>query len=242
VNRLIISLKRRLAGVPMTPREWEASLALMSDLRRWGWHRSVRQGAPALAGAPVPWLTYSAIVALDRAMTGNESVFEYGAGYSTLWFAARARRVISVEGSAEWVKRLREQLPDHVELHAVPHDQAEAYLACIEVAGRSLDVILVDGGPDRSRACRLASQHLVSDGLIILDNSEVTHYADGIEWLGDQGFQRVDFHGPSPGARYIGCTSFFTRSLERWFPGSGVVSPRPIFEDQIARLPGPSPR
>jgi hypothetical protein len=89
-------------------------------------------------------------------------------------------------------------------------------------------------GPDR--ACQIAPQHLVSDGLIILDNSEVTHYADGTEWLGDQILQRVDFRGPSPGARYVGFTSFFTRPLKRC--AFMFLSPPPVRQRGEVRFRG----
>lgn len=67
-------------------------------LREEGWLRSYREGVPVRrSGEPIPWYTYSAIAFLDERLPGDATVFEFGAGYSTLWYAARCSRVVAVE-------------------------------------------------------------------------------------------------------------------------------------------------
>ena len=43
------------------------------------------------------------------------SVFEYGSGYSTIWFAERTGTVVSCETKQEWYDRIRPRLPSNVE-------------------------------------------------------------------------------------------------------------------------------
>jgi protein-L-isoaspartate O-methyltransferase len=45
----------------------------------------------------VPWITFRAIDSLDRYLTPDMSVFEYGAGGSTLYLTKHVRSVVSVE-------------------------------------------------------------------------------------------------------------------------------------------------
>lgn len=230
VQHLATLARRRARGLPRSFDELEATLSLMSDLRRWGWHDSVRAHRAQMMGEPVPWLTYPAVIALGRALTGAESVFEIGAGVSTLWFAAHAACVVSLEGDAAWAAELRPRLPENAELLVHPYSDAEGFFAKLDGVFGSFDVVLVDGGPDRSRVCRRAADFIADDGLIVLDNSDVSAYQPGIDGLAERGFHRIDFHGPAPATRYLGCTSFFSRRLDRWSPGKGSVWPRPIYE------------
>ena len=49
-----------------------------------------------------PWITFAAIELLEKTLSNNDRVFEYGTGGSTIFFAKRAKRVISVEHDIEW--------------------------------------------------------------------------------------------------------------------------------------------
>jgi len=60
----------------------------------------------------MPWITFPAIQYLDRYLTREMKVFEYGCGGSTLFFAMRAQEVISIEHDAGWFKKLSESLTD----------------------------------------------------------------------------------------------------------------------------------
>ncbi len=43
-------------------------------------------------------------------------VFEYGAGYSTLYFADRVETIVSIEHAETWVETLKTAMPDNVVL------------------------------------------------------------------------------------------------------------------------------
>ena len=61
-------------------------------LEQSGWFESVKQQRPVdRKKNPLPWYTYPAISYLSAKDVSALSVFEFGSGGSTLWWAARAR-------------------------------------------------------------------------------------------------------------------------------------------------------
>jgi hypothetical protein len=67
-------------------------------------------------GSPLPWFTYGAIEFLERITRDTDRVFEYGAGYSSLWWQERVKFVVSVEHDLEWVAQLKSQIGANVQL------------------------------------------------------------------------------------------------------------------------------
>jgi hypothetical protein len=47
-------------------------------------------------------------------------VFEWGAGFSSLWFAKHVKEVISIEENVAWYRELKPQLPSNVALMCLP--------------------------------------------------------------------------------------------------------------------------
>src|SRR5690348_5384859 len=86
-------------------------------LFQYGWLRSWWQGRPVDAlGAPIPWITYPAIDFLSQFDYSDASVFEWGSGFSTLWWSKRCRHIVSVESNPKGVPYIKELLPKSVEL------------------------------------------------------------------------------------------------------------------------------
>lgn len=172
---------------------------------------SLRTRALDPRGEPIPWYTYPANDLLNTKNFSDRSVLEFGAGQSTLWWARRAREVLSLEGDAGWLEQLRPQISENVRLHLVAStlEDADAH-----VGNRSFDVIIVDG-LDRHVACRKAREFVKREGVIILDNSEGYWGPEGtypiMDFFRDQGFRRIDFYGHAPGVLLRHCTSFFFR-------------------------------
>jgi hypothetical protein len=180
-----------------------------------GWLLSRRRGLPVdKNGAPVPWYTYSTIAFLVNRLPADIDVFEYGCGYSTLWWMRRARSVISVEHAGPWTETIRLKADPNVRLIEVPSGQEEAYATTIERTGTIFDVVVVDG-ENREACLKIAPNHLKSDGIVILDNSERPAYRDEIFNLRNKGFRRVDFIGMGPINTYDWMTSIFYRNSNR---------------------------
>src|SRR5581483_9355687 len=77
-----------------------------------GWLESLAQGKPVgRDGSPVPWYTYPAIDFLEPRIAREFRVFEYGSGWSTLWWAERSREVHAVEHDEAWHGMVQARLP-----------------------------------------------------------------------------------------------------------------------------------
>src|SRR6267142_4789790 len=99
----VVAPIRRLATAFLTPWEWSYHT---------GHFRSALKGvAVDNAGKPLIWYTYPAIEFLQHKDFRGKRILEFGAGQSTLWWAARASEVISFEDNQSWYERLRSQMP-----------------------------------------------------------------------------------------------------------------------------------
>jgi hypothetical protein len=214
-------LRARLQGVPR-PGDLEPSFALLGDLRRLGWYESFKRG-PTMGGEHIPWLTYPAFFWLSSVCSGIGSVFEFGGGNSTLWWANRSKRVVAVEHNQTWVRRISAARLSNVQVH---HTQLADYAGILAESEEQFEVIVIDGGLDRNACAAPALDHLGKDGLIIFDDTHLDHHSDGVALLHDAGLRRIDFIGPRPGARFIEATSVFSHDLNRWGATNGV----PVFE------------
>lgn len=163
-----------------------------------GWLRSFREGKPVDAeGRPIPWLSYPAIEFLAARVRPEWSVFEYGAGASTLWWAGRVREVVSVEHDAEWAKKVRAESPANAELLEVPLEYGGEYARTAARWPARFDVVVIDGR-DRVNCATAALTALKPAGVIIWDNSDRGEYRPGLEALAAAGFRRVPFIGLLP--------------------------------------------
>jgi hypothetical protein len=82
------------------------SLAL-NYLNKQGWFKN----KPADSEGYTPWFTYPAISFLKDIISKEMKVFEFGSGYSTLFFNSNAGECFSVEHSEEWSKNLLDLNP-----------------------------------------------------------------------------------------------------------------------------------
>jgi hypothetical protein len=198
------------------PKAWRVFRILNFD---YGFLQSVATERPMDAnGAPYPWYTYPAIDYLRQLDFSDKTVFEYGCGQSTLFWAARAAGVVSVEHDAEWYERVRGQVPGNCTLLHVA--QFDDYAAAIQRFDQPFDVIVIDGvvtGNTRLKCARAAVPQLRPGGLIILDNSD--WLPESARHLRQAGLLEVDMTGFAPGNDYTCTTSFF-------FDRAFAVTPR----------------
>lgn len=176
-----------------------------------GWFRSFREKRPVdAAGLPIPWITYPALDFLTSRIDSSFSVFEYGCGNSTIWWAARVRYLAAVDHDPLWIAAVRAKLPSPVEIHHLPLEPAANYVDAISVQDGLFDIVMVDGR-HRNQCLQRAPQKLSTRGIIILDNSERPQYQPGCAYLKSIGFRRVDFSGLVPVVCWKSCTSVFYR-------------------------------
>lgn len=217
-------LLRSLAGARRLPRVWWSTWRILNA--RLGHTLSVRCREPLdAAGREIPWFTYPAIEYLSQLDFSGKTVFEFGAGNSSLFWSRRAARVVSVEHDREWHERLRARLPASHELHLI--EDPAAYAGALECHREKFDVIVVDG-IERRACCAAAVARLRRGGLVILDNSDWHHRCAAV--LRQAGLLEVDFAGFGPVNGYTWTTSLFFhrefafRSREGHQPMHGIGS------------------
>lgn len=170
-------------------------------LREEGWSRSYREGLPVRRdGEPIPWYTYAAIAFLEERLPADATVFEFGAGYSTLWYAARCAHVRAVEPHHDWIDRLTVLLPSNAEIiHAAETDAGlDDYLDALRNAGGRFDVIAIDSWA-RYPAGLIAPDYLTDRGVIVWDNGDHPKLARlKRELYDDAGFRELPLVGLTP--------------------------------------------
>jgi predicted O-methyltransferase YrrM len=125
----------------------------------------------------LPWLSFRATKYLDRIIKHEWKVLEFGSGMSTIWFARRCGRLVSIETDRVWYDAVTAKLAarglDNVDYRLCP--QAEAHLLR-DYEDASFDLVLVDG-LSRDRAMLTALTKVKPGGYVYLDNSDMPYQA-----------------------------------------------------------------
>ena len=178
-------------------------------------------------GNPIPWYTYPAIEYLSQFDYSEKKVFEYGCGYSSMFWAARAKKVVSIEDQQVWYdKWIAEFKADNLEIRF--RDEGELYNKSIYENDELYDVIVVDG-KRRAFCAEDATHKLAAGGFIILDDSDRINtskeYVAAVDCLKKANLIQVDFYGFCPMNNYTKTTSVF---LSRDFNFESLYTIQPI--------------
>ena len=184
--------------------------------------RSIRERRPVRSdGSAIPWYTYPAIEYLSQFDFSNAGVFEFGAGYSSLFWAQRARTVISVESDPAWLEHLKQVVQPNQKV--LLRQGRDDYVNAIREQPDLFDVVIVDGRW-RHACVEAAMDKVRDDGLIVVDNSD--RYPEAARRLRDNNRFQVDFSGFGPVNNYAWTTSIFLRAAVRL--QKGFAPPLPI--------------
>src|SRR5574344_748693 len=107
-------------------------------------------------GNPLPWYTYPAIEYLSQFDYKDKKIFEYGCGFSSLFWAERAEKVISIEDNPKWFEKWQAELKAP-NLHIFWRDEGEIYENAIFETDENYDVIVIDG--KRREKCAETAVH-----------------------------------------------------------------------------------
>lgn len=155
-------------------------------------------------GNPIPWYSYPAIEYLKQIDLSDKTVFEYGSGNSTLYWAARCKKLYSVEDDQQWYAKVKSRLPEKVTYILL--EDKDGYVGSIGGHSEKFDVVVIDGS-HRYECASKAIEHLKDDGFIILDNSEWEKHTSRA--LRDADLIEVDMSGFGPINGYTTTTSFY---------------------------------
>ncbi len=180
----------------------------------------------------LPWWTYAAIDAVEvhlASFGGQARVFEYGAGASTVWLARRSHSVQSVEHDLQFAQSMQQAFAAHanITLQRIPpqadtpaargtvrsrrkgyaHCSFDDYVAAIDSAPGSFDLIVVDGRA-RNACLAHARSRLSERGMLLFDNSDRTEYRNAIAICG---LEENRLRGLAPALPLPSQTSLLTR-------------------------------
>lgn len=157
------------------------------EIPRYLRDRALRRQSPSRRR--LPWYSYPAIEFLEGWLRPDMTVFEWGSGGSTLFSAARVRRVVAIEDDPAWAAQVREALARdglaNAEIRLTASDlgsreafAASAYARALDDAGpEGWDLIAVDGsdplpGAPLRPVCFAAAERAVRPGgAVLLDDS-----------------------------------------------------------------------
>ena len=160
---------------------------------------------------PIPWVTYSFIDFIKGRLNKQHTIFEFGSGNSTFFYAKYAGIVVSVEHDKEWFDKILSTKPENAELIYCELIRDGDYCRMPLKLEETFDIIIVDGR-DRVNCCKQAVKAVSENGVIVLDDSEREFYQEGVGFLVKNGFKELSFTGISPGLFYRKSTSVFYRA------------------------------
>jgi precorrin-6B methylase 2 len=155
---------------------------------------------------PIPWYTYPAIEYIKQLDFSQKTIFEYGSGNSSLFWAGISKSVISVENDEDWYKKVIENNHfENLKINLIQDE--EGYCKHILSYQEDFDVIIIDGNFSRYKCAQFAINKIAEGGLIILDNAD--WWVKTSEFLRSSNLIEVDMTGFSPINGYTLTTSFF---------------------------------
>lgn len=140
-------------------------------------------------GLVFPWYTKSFLDELVTWELKDKTVFEYGAGASTVWWARKAREAYGVESNADYHAAVVNATGPKA-LVILPLEINESWYAnSIKVCCEQFDIIIIDGEPIewRDDCVKPAIDCLKPGGKLIIDN----WMQDSVGWLPSEETQRI---------------------------------------------------
>lgn len=135
-------------------------------------------------GMVYPWFTKPFLDILKNWDLHDWDIFEWGTGYSTIWFAHRCKSITSVDDKKSWIDAvngdlikwnlknvtLKLRVPGSGDIGTCS-DTNSPYVLAIDEDNRKYDCIIIDGDFCRNSCAKNILNHIKPDGIIILDNA-----------------------------------------------------------------------
>jgi hypothetical protein len=181
-----------------------------SMLKQLGYIESVKERRPCRRdGSPLPWMNYNIIGFMEDRLNPSITMFEYGSGNSTQFYASFVKEVFSLEQSKDWYEHNVANTSDNVTMKHASHQSGKEYAKLIGSFNRKFNLVVIDAA-DRVECVKAAVNHLTDDGVIILDDSHRDSYQPAFEFMKSLGFRKIEFEGLKPaGIRSYRSTVFY---------------------------------
>jgi len=145
---------------------------------------------------PALWLPHSAARYINRKLQPSWRGVEFGSGGSTLWWAKRVAHLTTIEHKESWHAGVQQALA------AAKLTNVTAYLVrdltryadTIQLVDPPIDFVFVDG-KERLACMRAGSRLLRPGGLLIMDNTDESIYAEATAFGYALPWPRREFSG-----------------------------------------------
>ncbi len=164
----------------------------------YGFLKSIKNGRPEdKNGNALPWMSYAILDFFEERLNNSITFFEYGLGFSTLYFSERVKSVKSIEHDKSWFEDINTSLANKNNVNIELVELENGYEEAIKKIDEKFDMILIDG---RKRVkCAINSFNNLSDtGVLILDDSHRAYYKGAFEFYESKGYKKLTFSGLAP--------------------------------------------
>ena len=181
-----------ITGVKLPIEELHLTYLIHKLRNEYGFLESSRNNVPVSGYKEImPLYTYPCYEYIRSMNWENSNVFEFGCGYSTVWWDNMKCNMYGVDKNKEWVDKVN---PDNKHKISVEQDQ-RFYTKSIYKYKMNFDVIIIDGH-FRTKCVLPSLKSLADGGMIILDNCDNNPRAK--ELLDKSDLLPVHFHGFKP--------------------------------------------
>lgn len=179
-----------------------------------GWLQSWETGGSVdCHGNPIPWLTYASIAFIEKKLQDSFTVFEFGSGNSTLWLQSRVKKVVSIEHDLDWFEKVSKEVVSFKNInYSFKGLDTSDYEDYILEFHSEFDIVIIDGRK-RVNCAKNCLTALKEGGIIIWDNTDRKQYREGIDYLLNNGFKKIDFQGIGPLNHYFWDTTIFYKEI-----------------------------
>jgi len=129
-------------------------------------------------------LNQSVLDFMDDKLSPESFVLEYGAGWSSRWFADRCGRLISIETDPRWFTKVSNDLQGancNLELRLTK----QVADVCRDLGDNCVDLILIDcAEAHRYQATTNAWRLLKPGGWLIFDDAQRKQHLESVLWMG----------------------------------------------------------
>ena len=177
-----------------------------------GWTKSAIEGKPVdKDGNPLPWISIPTIEILKEKNLSELFVFEYGSGFSTIWFSEKVKKIVSIEHDKNWFNIINSAL--------IKNKNCDIIFKNLKYGGEyskeikkynNIDIVIIDGR-DRTNCLLNSVSQLSEKGIIILDDSQRENYQKAIEEVKKTGFKTLNLVGMNVGRPMKKITTIFYR-------------------------------
>ena len=182
----------KFKGVKLSMEELHLSYLFDKLRNNFGFLESAKNEMPVNGdGETMPMYTYPCYEYLNSMDWEGADVFEYGTGFSTIWWKNHGANIYGVEHNKNWYEKINGKELGYITLENSIHN----YPHSINIFDKQFDVIVIDGLV-RYQCVPPALKNLKSGGIIIFDNSD--WHSNTKELLDTKDLIPIHFHGFKP--------------------------------------------